>query len=72
MIDFNFNVCENIIENTFERFYFLNSFVYKYINASNYLAHCINIEEKRKTGHMNIEEGEIPLFLEIFNSMDLE
>lgn len=32
LVKLNYKVCENVVDKTFDTFYYFNSFVFKYIN----------------------------------------
>ena len=67
---FNKDVCHKIVDNTFEYFYYFNSFVWKYINTVNFLAHC-------SSSHLNFGEFKLNAsnsfdFIPIENSLYVE
>ena len=45
-IPFDYDVCINIINNTFQDSFYLNNIIYKYINSINLLTYCIDNENE--------------------------
>lgn len=41
-VKFHSNVCSDMIKHNFEYYYYFNTFIWKYINTVNLLAHCVN------------------------------
>ena len=57
-IAINYDVCENIVKNTFSETYFLNNVIYKYFNSVNLLSYCVDDKEdpfKSIENNKNIE-----------------
>lgn len=52
---FNNDVCLNVVNNTFDYFYYFNTYVWKYINSVNFLAHCTT-NMGGTTGKINLDE----------------
>jgi hypothetical protein len=71
-IPLHYDVCESIVENTFDEIYYLNNFIYKYINTANFLSYCVNNENLSKFGDLNLENDGFFSFLEIENSLSIE
>lgn len=65
----NYSVCETIVKETFNPYYYLNEFIYKYINTANFLSYCINEEDTSNYGLINVEKGNKIEYLEIDNTI---
>jgi len=42
IVTFDYPVCEHLVRNTYQEYYYLNDFIYKYLNTANFLSYCIN------------------------------
>lgn len=50
LVVLNYEVCEELVQQTYEEYYFLNEFVYKYLNTANFLSYCVNNESVQDFG----------------------
>ncbi len=66
ILEFNVDVCEKIVNRTFDYYMFFHNFVWRYINGVNFLAHCAS--NPNQLGRFKIENEERFEFIEIDNS----
>ena len=72
IIPLNFSTCKKIVDSTFDNIYYMNNFVYKYLNTVNFLTYCVNTNNMAKFGDLNLEDNGFFDFLEIENSLSYE
>lgn len=72
-VKYHVNVCKKIADKTFKYYYYFNSFVFKYINTVNFVAHCRNKQNSGLSGNFNFnDDGNKFDFFNIDNSFYLE
>ena len=57
-VKYHHNVCKKIADKTFHYYYYFNSFVFKYINTVNFIAHCRNKQNSGSSGNFNFNDDE--------------
>lgn len=70
-MNYNNDVCYEIVEKVFPYFYFFNSFVWKYINSVNFLAYCNNVNAEHDN-KFTLDKDLSFEYLKIENSLYLE
>lgn len=71
LISMDYKVCENIVDNTFDGFYYLNEFIYKYLNTANFLSYCIVTDDLANFGILNLQGNKFD-FLNINNNLSIQ
>lgn len=69
IVSLDYKICEQIVKGTYQEYYYLNDFVYKYLNTANFLTYCVNNENLLDFGNLNLLKGAKIEFLEIDNSL---
>lgn len=68
----NYKICEKVVEETFDSFYYFNTFLYRYLNNINYLTYCFDIKDHSLLGKY-VNDGEhLPAYIDINNSLSIE
>lgn len=70
LLNLNYEVCEEMVEHTFDFYYHFNNFVYKYINSVNFLGYCYDETDVYQTG--KIRKDEDIAYIEVDNNQSNE
>lgn len=71
-VKFHSNVCLDIVKNNFEYYSYFNSYIWKYINTVNLLAHCTNHAKESDKNKFAMNDDQKFDFLPVDNSLYVE
>jgi hypothetical protein len=70
LLNLNYEVCEEMVEHTFDFYHHFNNFVFKYINSVNFLGYCYDETDVYQTG--KIRKDEDIAYIEVDNNQTNE
>lgn len=71
-VKFHSNVCLDMVRQNFEYYNYFNTYIWKYINTVNLLAHCVNHADQKDANHFVMNNDKKFDFISVDNSLYIE